>query len=180
VINLIPKEERKKMTIDFYYRFLSLLFLLLSFVVLILSVAILPAYFLSSVKESISNAKLENQKNEGVPLLGQQSLSDVKNINNKLSLVENAEKNKFPISEKVINEILSKKTTDIKITQILYVDGATIGGKISVLGVASSREALLSFERALGDDPKFTNVNLPISSFIKESNIDFDLNLNPS
>jgi hypothetical protein len=180
MINLIPKEEKKIMTMGFYHRLAILFFLIVSFSILVACVALLPAYFISTVKDSIINTKLETQKHQPLPLLGEQSLLAIKDINTKLSLVENAEKNKFPISEKVINEILLKKTPDIKIIQILYENDQTQVKKISILGSAPSREVLLTFEETLEDDPNFKNVDLPISSFVKESNIQFNLSLTPA
>jgi len=52
---------------------------------------------------------LSLQKGEQLPATTEQSFAEVKDINTKLGLVENEEKNKFSVSEKVINAILSKK-----------------------------------------------------------------------
>jgi Tfp pilus assembly protein PilN len=181
MINLIPKEDKKRMTVAFYYRLLALFLLMFSFAIFIGSVALLPAYFSSATKDSIAELKLNIQKNDTVPTVGQESLATIEDMNNKLSLVEKAEKNKFPISQNVISDILESKTTDIKITQILYADASTTQGReITILGIAPSRESLLSFEQALENNPAFKNVNLPISSFIKDSNLQFNLTLSPA
>lgn len=177
MINLIPKDRKKLMVRGFYSRLATLFLFMLSLAVFVGSIALLPAYFISSVKKSASDFKLENQKNEKVPLSNEQALTEIKDINSKLSIVENAEKNKFLPSEKVVDEILSKKTSNIKITQILYNNDATQDKKINILGTASSRQALLSFEETLMNDPAFKNVNLPISSFVKDSDIQFNLSL---
>ena len=180
MINLIPKEEKKKIVMDFYRRLVVLFLLMASFSVLVALLAMVPSYLLSKEKDSISNTKLEAQKQEPLPLLGEQSLSEIKDINSKLDLVDRAEKNKFLISEKIINTVLSKKTPNIKIKQIVYENDTVGGKKVSIVGVASSREILLSFKQALEDDPTFKNVDLPISNFIKISNIEFNLSLTPS
>jgi len=180
MINLTPKEEKKKMAVDFYCRLAILLLLMGSFTALVALLAILPAYFMSSVKNSIAETKLETQKQSPLPALGEQSLTEVKGINNQLSLVENAEKNKFLVSERIVNAILLKKTPGIKITQIVYQKNEAQGKKVSLTGIASSRESLLLFEQALEADSAFQNVDLPISSFVKESNLQFNLTLTPS
>lgn len=168
------------MTVDFYYRFLSLCLLMLSFSMFIGSVALLPAYFSSTTKNSIAELKLKTQQNTKVPLLGQESLATIEDMNNKLSTIENAEKNQFLVSGKVINEIISNRITGIKIIQISYENDGGVSKKINILGAASSREVLLAFEQALENNQAFKNVNLPISSFVKDSNIQFTLSLNPS
>jgi hypothetical protein len=180
VINLIPKEEKKQMTIDFYFRLGLLFLMMLDFCMVVLFVSVLPSYFLSSVKVTLVNTKLENQKREPLPLLGKQSLAEIKDINNKLDLVDNAEKNKFTLSVRVINSIILGKRSDIKITQIVYENNPISGKKISITGTAPSREVLLLFRQALEDNSTFKNVDLPISNFVKGSNIQFNLNLIPA
>ncbi|OGI67273.1 hypothetical protein A2823_01490 [Candidatus Nomurabacteria bacterium RIFCSPHIGHO2_01_FULL_41_91] len=180
MINLIPKEERKKMTIGFYYKLAILFLMVLDFCILVAVISITPSYFLSSAKSASINTKLEIQKNEPLPLFDQQTLTVIKGVNNKLDLVENAEKNKFLVSQKIIRAILLNKRSDIKITQILYENDPAQGKKISITGTAPSREILLLFRRALENDSAFKNVNLPISNFVKGSNIQFYLSLIPS
>jgi hypothetical protein len=180
VINLIPKEEKKKMKIDFRFRLALLFLVMFDFCIFIVCVSILPSYFISSAKDSLVNAKLETQKSQPLPLLGEESLAAVKDINSKLILVENAEKNQFLPSNKVINAILLKKRSDIKITQILYENDSIKGKTISITGTAPSREVLLLFRLELEDNPVFRNVNLPISNFVKGSDIQFSLSLIPA
>jgi hypothetical protein len=180
VINLIPKEEKKQMMIDFYFRLGLLFLIMLDFCIVVLFVSILPSYFLSSVKVTLVNTKLENQKREPLPLLGEQALAEIKDINNKLDLVENAEKNKFTLSVRVINSIILGKRSDIKITQIVYENNPISGKKISITGTAPSREVLLLFRQSLQDNSTFKNVDLPISNFVKGSNIQFNLSLIPA
>jgi hypothetical protein len=180
MINLIPKEEKKKMMLDFYFRIGLLFVIMLDFCALVLLISLSPSFFLSSVKVTSINAKLEVQNNEPLPLIGEQSLAEIKDINNKLALVENAEKNKFTLSVRVVNSIILNKRSDIKITQIVYENNPITGKKISITGTAPSREVLLLFRQALEDNSTFKDVNLPISNFVKGSNIQFNLNLIPA
>lgn len=179
MINLISTEEKKRKKRDFYLRVIIVFFLVLGFCVLVASVSILPSYFLSSVNKNLANTKLETQKKEPTLLADQDSLVTMEDLNNKLNLVENAEKNKYLISQKVINEIIFKKMSDIKITQVSYEANLPSGKKISVHGIAPSREKLLLFRRALEDSLAFEKVDLPISNFVRGSNIEFYLNLIP-
>lgn len=180
MINLIPNQEKKKMVKDFYLRFAFVCITMLCVSMVIAILGILPAYFFSNSKNKIANDKLELQKNDPMPLFDQQTSDLIKDINSKLSLVENAEKNKFSVSEKIINNIFLKKNSSIKITQISYENTSTNGKKVSIIGVAPSREILLSFRRALEESTSFKNVDLPISNFIKGSNIQFYISLIPA
>jgi hypothetical protein len=180
MINLIPKEEKKKMTTDFRYRLATLFFATLDFCLLVAVIAILPAYLNSSINNSSIATQLETQKNKPLPVLGEQSLSIIKDMNSKIITVENAEKNKFPVSTKVINAILINKRADIKITQIVYENDPAAGKKIKITGTAPSREVLLLFREALERSPSFKSVDLPISNFIKGANIEFYLSAVPA
>jgi len=180
MINLIPTEEKQKRTRSFYYRLVVVFFVVASFSVLVASIAILPSYFISSFKENFAQAKLEAQKLEPIPILDQQTSLIIKDLNNKLSLIEKAEQNQFLVSQKIINEITHKKMSDIKITQISYENDPVKGRKVSIRGSATNRERLLLFRQALEDDEAFSKVDLPISNFVKGSDIQFYLNLTPA
>lgn len=180
MINLIPNEEKKRMTANFYYRVAIVFLVMIDFCILIAFVSIIPSYILASIKNTVVNTKLKTQRTEPIPLFDQQALTAINDINSKLDMIENAEKNKFLISEKVINNISSVKRPDIKITRILYENDSIAGRKISIEGIAPSREVLLIFRQALEDNSAFKNVDLPISNFIKGSNIRFSLSLIPA
>ena len=179
MINLIPNEEKKKKVKDFYFRLSVVFLIVLGFSMIIASVMILPSYFLSSVNKNLINARLEMQKNEPVPLLNQETLVIISDLENKLKLIENTKQDKYIISQWVISEILLKKMNDIKITEIVYDNTFSKGKNISVSGIAPNRERLLLFRRELEDDIAFKEVNLPISNFIQGSNIKFSLKLIP-
>ena len=167
------------MTVSFYYKLAILSLLVFDFCLFITAVCIVPAYIFSSIKDNVVSAALKIQTEESVPPLSQQTMETINSINDKLTVVENAEKDKFLISEKVINAILSKKMPNIKITQISYDNTSTQGKKVSILGTAPSREVLLSFREALESDSNFKSIDLPISNFVKGSDIQFYLNLIP-
>ncbi len=180
MINLIPKEERKKVNKSLYYKLAVLLLFVLGFSVFVFFIAILPSYFLSFNKVNVMNAKLEAQKAEQLPELNTETSQMVKDVNNKLDIIEKAQKDKFIYSQKVINEIILKKMPEIKIIEISYGIDPIKGAKIGINGTAPSREILLLFRQAFEDDDSFSQVNLPISNFIKGSNIQFYLSLLPS
>jgi len=179
MINLIPIEERKRMIKDFYFRFFTVLFIILGLSMVVASIVFLPSYFFSIVKKNSVDQKLEIQKKEPVPQIDEETLSQIQDLRNKLSLVEKAETSKFSISEKVISEIVSKKMPDIKINHISYENDPVKKMSVKINGVAPSRERLLLFRNTLEQDPLFSEVNLPISNFIKGSNIEFYLDLIP-
>jgi len=180
MINLIPNEEKKKKVKDFYYRLSIIFFEMVAFSLFVASVAILPSYFVSLVKKNFINTMLENQKNEILPPSYQKTRTVLNDFKNQLKLVENNQQESFLLSDKIIREILLKKIPEIKITEIIYDSTTNLGKVITVKGMATSRERLLLFRQALEMDVNFKKVDLPISNFIKGSNIQFSFNLIPS
>jgi len=179
MINLIPNQEKKKMVKDFYYRFAILSVVMLCVSAFVALLALLPAYFLSDSKSDVASQKLEAQKNQ--PVLSNEEISTaVRDINDKLYLIEAAQKNRFLVSEKVIHAVFLRKIPGVKITQIAYENNTQSGRKVSIRGTAPSREILRSFRQALEEDASFKAVDLPISNFVKGSNIQFSLTLIPA
>lgn len=180
MINLIPNQEKKKMVQGFRVRLLVVLLMALTVAFFIGSVALLPAYFFSSIKKEISNNKLSEQRKMPLPKFEQKALSAVQDLNNKFNLLEKAGGGDFVVTERIINEIALKKMPEIKLTQISYTNDGLESKVISVRGFAPSRESLLTFRFMLENNPNFKNIDLPISNFIKGTNIQFFLTLSPS
>jgi hypothetical protein len=180
MINLIPNEEKKVMYKDFYLRLTTLCFVMLGASVLFAAVSILPSYFLSSTEKNFISGELKLQENDSSATPDQSTLALIKDLKDKLGLVENSEKNKSEFSQKIINGIVLKKIPSIKITGIFYQNDPQTGKRVNINGLAESREVLLLFRKSLEDDAAFSNVDLPVSNFIKGSNIKFNLSLIPS
>ncbi len=182
MINLTPTQEKKAMIKSFYYRLATVSFIMLGAVMFLACAALLPSYFVSLAKK---NSVL---KKTGVPAefapADSEILAMAAVLDRELALLDRVQKNKFLVSERVINAIISKKTGDIKITEIYFdtteAQTEAESRKISIKGTASSRERLQLFRKALADDPAFLKVDLPASNFIKGSNIEFGLSLTPA
>lgn len=179
MINLIPNEEKKKMVRGFYYRAATVFLFALSITMLIASITLLPSYFFSREKKSLNSKKLDTQAAQVGSLKDQEVFAAVSNLDRELTLIEKAGKNKFLPSERVIKAIILRKVKDVKITQFSFNESRE-EMKVGINGTASSRETLLLFRQALENDPSFKKVDLPISNFIKGSNIKFYLSLIPA
>lgn len=179
MINLIPNEEKKNKVKGFYFRFIISFFIVLACFFSVASIVVFPSLYLSMVKKNVISEKLLTQKNLPLPEIDKELSSQINLLNSKLALVENAQKKKYVISEKIINEIILKKISDIKLNQIVYQVDATAGRVVTVRGVAKSRERLLLFRKILEENPSFKRVELPISNFVKGSDIVFNLKLFP-
>lgn len=174
MINLIPNEEKKKKLKDFYFRLLVTFFTVTGFSILIATVAILPAYFLSEAKRNLSYVKFDSDKEEAP--LAESTLTMAEEIEKRLSLIEETKDASYPVTEKVIGQILLHKMGDIKINSITYLNDAK-GKSVNITGTAPSRERLLIFRQRLEEDRAYQRVDLPISNFVRGSNINFSMSL---
>ncbi|MDP9249157.1 MAG: hypothetical protein M3M85_01440 [bacterium] len=180
MINLIPNQEKKKKVKDFYFRLGAVFIAALGFCVAVGAVSLMPTYFLVSSELNIAEQKLFVQQNQPPTQTDQNLAASVEDLDRKLALVESAEKNPYLISKSVIQAITIRKMPDIEITKFIYEKEGIGGRKIIILGEAPSRERLYQFRRALEGDVSFKKVELPISNFVKGSDIQFSLSLIPS
>ncbi len=164
---------------EFYYRLGTLAFLAIAVVFGVGIISLTPAYFLSLVNNASAEKKLKIQEEEPLPVFDEESRQAVEDINRKLALIEGAQKNTFSVIERAIQAVVAKKIPGIRINRIAYNDTAVKGKQISITGTAPSRDVLLQFRQAFEKDVSFTNVELPISNFVKGSNIEFNLNVTP-
>jgi hypothetical protein len=176
MINLIPNKEKKQMVQDFYYRLVAVVLATLGWAVLVGAIALVPAYVLSSVKKDVARVKTSNLSSVPAPTTDQSTLEAIQDLNSKISFIEKSEKSRFAPSVMAVDQVLLDKMPDIKITEISYE--ASLGKKITLRGEAPSRERLLAFRQALEANRLFKKVDLPISNFVKESDIKFYLTIN--
>lgn len=175
MINLIPSEEKKKIRKDFYMRVVIVSFFVLGTAVFLSNIMLAPALFYASLEKKLISEQFAKDENKLTFDLNQENKNAVENLENKISLIKQAQNTKFLVSEKVINNILSKKINGILINEINYTKDVNKGNLINIRGQASSRERLLTFKNSLVTDPNFKNVDLPISNFIKSTDIEFSL-----
>ncbi len=180
MINLLPVEEKKQIAAEYHFRVLILYLVTTGLCFLVASVALLPSFFLSSLKEHLATAKWENLKSLPVPEPDKETIEGIKDVNSKTSLIEDAEKKKFLVLENAFDTVIARKMTDIKLTAIDYEKDEAGVKTIGIHGLAPNRERLLLFRQSFEGDPLFSKVDLPISNFVKGTDIDFSLKLTVS
>lgn len=180
MINLIPSEEKKKIRKDFYMRVIIVSFFVLGIAVLLSNVMLIPAVFYASLEKKLAEDHFKNTENNLSVDLNKEDKVLIESLDSKINLINNFRKDKFLVSVRVIDNILNIKIDGIKINEINYTNDITKGKSINIRGQASSREKLLTFKNKLSQDANFKKVDLPVSNFVKSSNIEFNLVLIPS
>ncbi|MBP9802777.1 MAG: hypothetical protein KBD14_00495 [Candidatus Pacebacteria bacterium] len=175
MINLIPNEEKKKIRKDFYMRVVIVSFFVLGIAILISNIMLTPALFYASLEKKLISEQFAKDENKLAFDLNQENKNAVESLESKITLIKQARDNKFLVSAKVVDNLLNKKINGILINEINYTKDPNKGNLINIRGKASSRERLLTFKNSLASDPNFKNVDLPISNFIKSTDIEFSL-----
>jgi len=143
---------------------------------IIASIAILPSYSISTSKEkdvtthlAQLKASLEERSGGDLGLL----LNDAKA---KISLINTTNKTKAATSQ-IIRDLLEAKPSGIAITGILYSEDDKGVRQILVTGTSLNRESLVGFSQNVKKLDEFEGVNLPVSNFAKDSDIDFSMQI---
>lgn len=172
--NLLPKKEQDSLKKDYSLRRLDVTLFLVCIILAISLVLIFPSYILSKVRAT--NASLD--------------LETVKKATNAANPSDDLTRSLREAKEKAVSLGISQKTTSvydlvhtfeskssaIKIQDIAYVRGAD-DTTIVIRGRADDRESLTALQKQLNANPNFSRVDLPISNFAKDKNIDFSMNI---
>lgn len=174
MINLLPQEHQSNLKKEYSHRRITLVFIGLFCVGVAGLVTLFPAYLLSLQKEQeISN----EDKASGIDL--RNTISDlnktIDTLRNDTSLVISQSSDARVGA--VFADIMSKSSQGIIIKSFLYKKQGKEVLKVTVVGVAKTRDDLLSFTKELENLTMFDHVNVPVSNFAKEKNIEFSLDL---
>lgn len=174
MINLLPENNKIEIKNE-YARRLFVVAGALAFFAALTSVVILACLlFLVDKEKNDLNRQLfiSEQRFEFKNL--KESLPDMEDFAAKISFFEK-EAGGVKLNF-LIGEILKRKSADVKIDSFSY-DEVSGTGKILISGTAGSRQGLLSFVDALRSEPRFKDVQSPVSNLLKEKSLDFSLTI---
>ena len=178
-INLLPSEEKKKNR----KRYLLRLGTTGAYVAVFLMIANLalfaPSYIMARSKKSIAETRIENTTGmsaEERVRVEKETDESIKELNKKLETFSGDVKAMTAIipPSQTINRILELKSSTIKIQGIVYEKTAD-RERFVITGKSTHRDNLAQFVEVLKKEPFFTKVELPLSSYVKSTDISFSL-----
>lgn len=176
-MNLLPEENKILFKKNYLKRFLTIFGFFVFFVIVAGTVVLMPAYLwvLSYKNDLRQEAEVYSKKN--AELVENAVVFEIKKLNNRLKLIENAGKEKK--FNAVFKDILDKKNNGVKITFFSYEKGKESTGEDTVYlsGKAGTRDNLLLFESQLKKDLGENKIISPVSNLINEKDFDFSLTL---
>ena len=175
MLNILPTEEKKKILVEYRLRLGVVSVFALGALVFSSLVLLAPSYMLAVVKyngisEELSALELK-QSNAGQE---KEVGAQIRDENKKIDLFLKGDTSGRLSPPQTILNIIGIKGDAIKIQGFIY-DASALQERLVVTGVAADREGLARFVETLKKDPTFTKVELPISSYVKSSNIDFSV-----
>lgn len=184
MINLLPKEQKKKIVAEYKMRLVTVGAILLLSVIIISTIVITPFYFTTKATLARSESIFNNSKNSPDLEIDSESMKVINNTENDLKLLFGYDKQKL-VSKDVIDIIVANKGNTISINSINYANSVDTKDEkansqmvVSVGGIAQNREELKSFVYRLMGVQSFTNVSVPISNYLKGVDLEFVITLN--
>lgn len=177
MFNVLPNIFKKEIKSEYYFRRLIVIFIFIIFIQITFLVFIFPSWLSSFYQYKEVSAQMESQKSTVVSQNANNILQTIKTTNQNLDIINSS----FSYSKflPLIKNIISYKTSAITLTEFTYNNStATTTIPMSVSGMASTREDLVSFVKKLQDSGAFFDVVSPISNLAKDKDISFVINLN--
>ncbi|MBI2108951.1 MAG: hypothetical protein HYT93_02085 [Parcubacteria group bacterium] len=178
MVNLLPVSEKVKIQNTYKSRLLIVGLIFFVITVGFGVVALSPALLWGFVKEKVALDRL-TVVSEIVSVEERKNLKkSVSDTNKKISLLQE-EKSGYIFIYEAIEKTMARKNFNVTLTAFFYenIPGSSQGVRMTVSGVAKDRQTLLAFVNALEKEPVFTNVELPVSNFVKSSDIPFSVSL---
>ncbi|HAE36943.1 MAG: Type IV pilus assembly protein PilM [Candidatus Nomurabacteria bacterium GW2011_GWF2_35_66] len=172
IMNVLPQKEKFDINREYWKRFIIIFMLSLSLVMFISTFLLLPSYFFSASKQDIFENKLEEFNNNNKNLASLNLDSTISDINTKLDLLASV-KSEYSVYEDILKVVLSNRTDGVTFSQIILSQKKDKSLALEIHGTARDRVALRNFKAALDINPSFSVVNLPISSFLEKTGLNF-------
>ena len=175
MFNVLPDIFKKDILVDYNKRLILTWFL----VIIVLQISFLALMFSSYMNLKFQEKNLSAENKGAIKDLSKQDIEDTakmfSDVNNQLDALASSVTSRN--TSEFINKLVSVKGVSISFNEIIYNKVNATTSKISLKGVALNRESLLSLQKRLERDNLFGNVDLPVSNFAKNSNIDFSLSM---
>lgn len=172
--NLLTNQFKKTLRQEYLLRLVGVGGWVVIIGMVIGTLSLLPSYFLTDTRHDGLTQRYRVVQASIASLTEDTSKAPLAKLKQKLDVLSQ-DKEENRLTEALL-AVLAKRGEAIDITSFAYgkMAGST---NLKIRGVAGSRDALLSFKKALEQDGRFEKVDLPVSNLAKEKDIAFDLTL---
>lgn len=171
-LNLLPKNEREELKIEFNIRFLKF-FGISIFTILLISAALLFIIYWGLKIQTSSNEKSLEITQAGESgkkiIFMEQKIREINNRTNRINQIQNSLTDPLLIFYRIISIIpegIILKNMDINFEK----------KEVNAAGHADLRENLITFQDNLEKSDFAENISRPLSDLLKQKNINFNIN----
>ena len=174
--NLLPPERRRAAKRDYFFRVATVAISALTCVVVGSGVLLIPSYLYVNQQIQVSQARSKDIDTQLASIKGQEASTRMATISGDADYLTRL--SGIPTASAVFRAVLGVPRAGITLTGFTFTPPQTKDdGKMTLTGIASTREALRTYNDALTALPFVSNVDLPISSYAKDSVIPFTITL---
>lgn len=172
MINLIPPEAKERIRSEYRVRAAALWLFALSAAAVIFAVALLPAQVLIGTQSSSFSGPETESSNSVVEKVSATGILSSANEQARLVVENSSLQNFLPVTDMVFS---AATTSEVVVTgyEFSRVEGNI--APVRVTGQAPTRTALAAFRDTLLSDSRVSQIDLPISNFAKNRDIEFSL-----
>jgi len=167
--NLIPPEGKKSVKREYFLRVGATYGFLFSFVLILLSAALIPTYVLVGAQIDAFEAEKEQNNNDTSAL--QEIDKEVEAIKEILAQFKRTPENILP--SVLISEIKNVAPYSIGFTNFTVQAEEGVIDKIKIQGDAPTREALAALKNAIEASPFFDKAEVPIADLARDTDLPF-------
>lgn len=176
MINLLPPQEIKRVKLLYQKRVFVVWVHVLAIVVLIAGVCFVPSYIYSQrEKNELLAKKALLEKNE-TGELKKNLISTIGDMNIRLDGFKDTTFSS-PVVASFVDPVIKARTPAVHLSDLGYALNSDGTARVGIFGVSNSRESILTFASNLRKAPGVVSVDVPITNFIKDSNIPFSITI---
>ncbi len=170
MINLLPDSDKRALLKVYRYRLISVALGALSGVAILAAVVLVPSYVTTMYHVQSARQFVEHNRNA-------QEVEEHNRLRQRVADSALTIKTMSPEVRKsyisIMDVILKNKGSGNSVNHMSFSADDKKVFKVTVQGIASSRQNLQAFTNALGRESSIVSVDVPVSNFTKESNINY-------
>lgn len=173
MLKLLLNEKKKEIKKEYSLRYLTILFFGLAGIFVLFIISLIPVYFILKIDQKVLNEELSVAQDSELNSDRTRLKEKLSSLQQTLNIVDTPS---IEISG-YIQKITERQPRDISILKIDF-DKNENSQTIILQGNANSRGSLATFIDSLETVDEFETVNLPFSSFTRDSDIPFSITIN--
>jgi len=178
--NLLPRDYKRQLRHSYFLRLLTVGVIMAVLLLIIHALLLVPSYLYASTRLAAEQRQLDAVANSEQTAQEKQAKASITALSADATYLSRLAA--MPTGSGAVRALLAVPSPGIRITGFSYTAPTSAKSDASMLvsGTASTRDSLRAYTDALGALPYVKNVDLPISAYAKDSDIDFSLTVTGS